>query len=185
MSSAAFGAAVTWVIGWEGGYTDDPGDPGNWTGGAIGSGQLLGTNMGISAASYPTLDIPNLTEAQAEALYEQDYWTPIQGDALPPALAMVVFDGAVNSGVSQSVQWLQVVLGVTTDGALGPLTLAAVNAYPNGVPELVWETLAQRVAANGCDPNFATFGLGWSRRTSALAFEAAGLSQTTTPGSPG
>lgn len=175
MSSAAFSAAVAWVIGWEGGYTNDPGDPGNWTGGAVGQGTLEGTNMGISAAAYPTLDIANLTQAQAEAIYQSDYWTPISGDQLPPALAMVVFDGAVNSGVSQSAQWLQVVVGATTDGQIGPETLAAVAAYANGVPELCWEVLAQRVAANGSDPNFGVFGLGWSRRTSALAFQAAGL----------
>ncbi|MGH7068179.1 MAG: glycoside hydrolase family 108 protein [Acetobacteraceae bacterium] len=173
MSSVAFAQAVAWVIGWEGGYTDDPGDSGNWTGGAIGVGNLQGTKFGISAAAYPTMDIPDLTVAEAQVLYARDYWTPIQGDALPPALAMVVFDGAVNSGVAQSAEWLQVVVGAATDGVIGPATLAAVSAYPNGVLELCWEVLAQRVAANGCDPDFPTFGLGWSRRTSALAFQAA------------
>lgn len=175
MSSAVFARAVAWVIAWEGGYTDDPGDPGNWTGGAIGQGALLGTKFGISAAAYPTMDIPNLTVAEAQMLYARDYWTPIAGDRLPPALAMVVFDGAVNSGVAQSGQWLQVVLGVATDGVIGAATLAALGAYPNGAAELCWEVLAQRVAANGCDPDFSTFGLGWSRRTSALAFQAAGM----------
>lgn len=170
-----FQACVSWVISWEGGYSNDAGDPGNWTGGAVGAGQLLGTKYGISASAYPTMDIPNLTVAEAQVLYARDYWTPIQGDALPPALAMVVFDGAVNSGVVQSAQWLQLVLGVTTDGDIGPETLAAATAYPSGTPELCWEALAQRVAANGCDTNFSVFGLGWSRRTSALAFQAAGM----------
>ncbi|MGH7161114.1 MAG: glycosyl hydrolase 108 family protein, partial [Acetobacteraceae bacterium] len=136
---------------------------------------LLGTKYGISAAAYPTMDIPNLTVAEAQILYARDYWTPIQGDRLPQALAMVMFDGAVNSGVAQSGQWLQVVLGVAMDGVIGPETLGAVGAYANGVGELCWEVLAQRVAANGCDPDFPTFGLGWSRRTSALAFQAAAM----------
>lgn len=175
MSSVVFARSVAWVVGWEGGYTDDPGDPGNWTGGAIGVGSLLGTKYGISAAAYPTMDIPNLTVAEAQMLYARDYWTPIRGDRLTSALAMVVFDGAVTSGVAQSGQWLQVVLGVTMDGVIGPETLAAAGAYPNGNAELCWEVLAQRVAANGCDPNFNVFGLGWSRRTSALAFQAAAM----------
>ncbi|MGH7118159.1 MAG: glycoside hydrolase family 108 protein [Acetobacteraceae bacterium] len=168
-----FQTCVSWVIAWEGGYTDDAGDPGNWTGGAVGAGQLLGTKYGISAAAYPTMDIPNLTEAEAALLYARDYWTPVQGDSLPPALTMVVFDGAVNSGAAQSAEWLQVVLGVTMDGVIGPETLAAAAAYQPEPAELCWEVLAQRIAANGCDPNFAVFGLGWSRRTSALAFQAA------------
>ncbi len=171
--SAAFQAAVAWVIAEEGGYTNDPGDPGNWTGGAVGSGQCNGTNFGISAAAYPTLDIASLTEAEAEAIYAQDYWTPIQGDALPPALVLVVLDAAVNSGVSQSGIWLQVVVGATTDGNIGPATLAAVRAWSGGAADLCAEVLAQRIAALGCDPNFSTFGLGWSRRCAALAFQAA------------
>jgi len=187
MSSSAFAAASEWVIAWEGGYTNDAGDPGNWTGGAVGAGTLLGTKYGISAAAFPTMDIPNLTVQEAQILYAANYWTPVAGDSLPAALAMIVFDGAVNSGVSQSAEWLQVVLGVTEDGAIGPETLAAVAAYqPNepttmsAVAALCFETLAQRVAANGCDPNFGVFGLGWSRRTSALALQAATMLQGAT-----
>lgn len=170
-----FQTCVGWILNWEGGYSDDAGDPGNWTGGAVGVGTLEGTKYGISAAAFPTIDIPNLTVQEAQVLYAANYWTPIQGDQLPAALAMVVFDGAVNSGVAQSGEWLQLVLGVTTDGIIGPETLAAVASYPNGMPELAWEVLAQRVAANGCDPDFETYGLGWSRRTSALAFQAASM----------
>ena len=173
MSSAAFQAAVAWVIGQEGGYTNDPGDPGNWTGGAIGSGQCMGTNFGISAAAYPTLDIASLTEAQAEAIYEEDYWTPIQGESLPQALALIVLDAAVNSGVSQSGIWLQVVVGATTDGVIGPATLAAVQAWQSTTGDLCTEVLAQRIAALGDLPDWNTFGLGWSRRCAALAFQAA------------
>ena len=173
VGSAAFQAAVAWVIGQEGGYTNDPGDPGNWTGGAVGSGQCNGTNFGISAAAYPTLDIAGMTEAEAEAIYAEDYWTPIQGDSLPSGLALVVLDAAVNSGVSQSGVWLQVVVGATTDGNIGPATLAAVSAWQGGAADLCAEVLAQRIAALGEDPDWNTFGLGWSRRCAALAFQAA------------
>ncbi|MDA8049034.1 MAG: hypothetical protein M0002_03340 [Rhodospirillales bacterium] len=173
MSTPAFDAAVAWVIAWEGGWQDDPGDPGNWTGGAVGAGKLNGTKYGISAAAYPTMDIANLTEAEARLIYARDYWTPIEGDQLPPALAMIVFDGAVNSGVAQSAVWLQVVVGAATDGVIGPETLAAVKAWQRTPTDLCAEVLAERVAANGMDPDFNVFGLGWSRRTAALAFQAA------------
>lgn len=178
--SAAFAQAFTFVVGAEGGFTDDPGDPGNWTGGAVGVGQCNGTKYGISAASYPTLDIADLTEVEAQAIYLRDYWMPIQGDQLPTALALVVFDGAVNSGVAQSAMWLQTATGVTADGAIGPETLSAVASWgqpPSGQPlwALCADVLARRMNFLGEDTNFSTFGLGWSRRVMRLAFQAATL----------
>lgn len=173
MAGAGFDAAFAWVVGAEGSYTDDPGDPGNWTGGAVGAGELKGTKFGISAAAYPTLDIADLTLDEAKALYARDYWAPIAGDELPPVLALVVFDAAVNSGVAQSGVWLQLVVGVPTDGVIGPETLAAARAWQGTTADLAAEVLAQRIAALGCDPNFSTFGLGWSRRCARLAFQAA------------
>ncbi|MGH7056433.1 MAG: glycoside hydrolase family 108 protein [Acetobacteraceae bacterium] len=178
--TAAFDAAVAIVLENEGGYTDDPGDPGNWTGGVVGSGQLKGTNFGISAAAYPRLDIANLTQAQAEAIYEADYWAPIQGDALPSGLSLIVFDGAVNSGVEQSSVWLQQAVNVTTDGDIGPETLAAVAGWNSGAnPQPPWalcaSVLAWRLVALGQVPDFSDFGQGWMRRVARLAFQASQL----------
>jgi len=49
------------LIGHEGGYSDDRNDPGNWTGGKVGVGELLGTKYGVAANSYPMEDIQGLT----------------------------------------------------------------------------------------------------------------------------
>jgi len=116
------------VIGHEGGFTDNPKDRGNWTSGQIGVGELKGTKYGISAMAYPHLDIRNLTLDQARALYKKDYWDRVRGDELTPAIALNVFDGAVNSGVTRSIQWLQEAVGVTADGLFGPRTIAAVRS---------------------------------------------------------
>lgn len=168
-----FQTAFAFTVGQEGGYTNNPNDPGNWTGGACGIGQCNGTNFGISAAAYPNLDIANLTENEAQLIYRQSYWTPIQGDKLPLALAMVGFDAAVNSGVGQSVQWLQTACNIVTgsalaiDGGLGPLTLAALLA---GDPRLIArEALVQRLMFLTGLPTWPNFGLGWSRRVMALS----------------
>jgi lysozyme family protein len=48
------------VVGHEGGFTANPADCGNWTGGVIGTGTCRGTRFGISAAAYPDLDIANI-----------------------------------------------------------------------------------------------------------------------------
>ena len=90
---------------WEGGYTDNPEDHGNWTGGRKGVGELKGTNYGISAASYPNLDIRNLTLAQADDIYFRDYWQASGADKLPWPYCLLAFDSAVLHGVGASRKW--------------------------------------------------------------------------------
>lgn len=100
----------------EGGYVNDPVDPGGET------------KYGISKRSYPKVDIKNLTWAEAAAIYKRDYWDAVRGDDLPAGLDLVAFDGAVNSGVSRGAKWLQLSLGVIADGRVGPKTIAAAKA---------------------------------------------------------
>ena len=83
---------------WEGEYSDNPADKGNWTGGKVGVGILKGTKYGISAASYPHLDIKNLTRADAKDIYWRDYWLKTGADKLKWPLSMIQFDTAVNMG---------------------------------------------------------------------------------------
>jgi len=73
------------VVGHEGSFDRTSADPGNWTAGRVGSGELRGTKYGISAAAYPSLDIEDLTLADAKAIYQRDYWSQINADRMPPA----------------------------------------------------------------------------------------------------
>lgn len=146
-------------------------DPGNWTGGKIGSGHLKGTKFGISAASFPHLDIARLTIDDAKAIYEARYWQPIRGDDLPPGLALLCFDSAVNNGVGAATRWLQSAAGVTIDGAIGPKTIAAAQASGVDARFHLARTMAMtRMAA------WADFGKGWAVRLATLPFQAASLS---------
>ncbi len=167
----SFEAAFAFVIGAEGSFTSDPRDPGNWTGGKINAGALRGTKYGISAAAFPTLDIASLTRDQAQAIYRARYWSPIAGDSLPPPVALVTFDCAVNQGVGTAAVLLQAALGVTQDGAVGPLTIAASVRYANAPAPLVLELCARR-ALRYAAGDIATYGLGWFRRLFAAAAQA-------------
>jgi len=89
-----FDDAVAFVLAWEGGYVDDPKDAGGWT------------HWGISQGAYPGLDIPNLTREEAVVLYRQDYWERIGADSLPPKLALIAFNAAVNCGVVRARRWI-------------------------------------------------------------------------------
>ena len=165
--SAAFLRAFAQTIDIEAGFTDDPNDAGNWTGGAVGKGVLAGTKWGISAASYPTLNIRALTPDQARAIYRRDYWSLIAGDVLPPALAWLVFDAAVNNGVGTAKRWPQQAAGVAADGAIGPATLGAVataSSTPQRLTALCCEFQARRVDAMARQSGWTRYGLGWARR---------------------
>lgn len=127
----AFLKSVDLTLAFEGGYQCDFSDSGNWTGGSVGKGLLVGTKFGISAAAYPTLDIQNLTEDDAVAIYFKDYWSAPRIGELPAQIAQVTFDASVNSGPEMGVKWTQKALGVMADGVIGPITLSAANEDTN------------------------------------------------------
>lgn len=90
---------IAFVLRWEGRFSDDRNDKGNWTGAAVGKGQFKGTKFGISAASYPTVDIINLSLEQARQIYFRDYWLASGANKLPWPLCLMHMDAAVNCGV--------------------------------------------------------------------------------------
>lgn len=99
-----FDWAVSFVLKAEGGFQKSAKDKGNYRP----DGTLVGTKYGISARSYPTLDIPNLTLEQAKQIYFEDYWTPIMSEVstwLPPSAKLTVFDFGVNAGVARSLRF--------------------------------------------------------------------------------
>lgn len=108
--------AIYVIIDIEGGYDNDPRDPGGET------------KYGISKRSYPNEDIKNLTKERAYEIYLEDFWNKVQADKLPFPLNLLVTDFAVNSGPSRAVKVLQMVVKTTQDGVIGPKTIAAVKA---------------------------------------------------------
>lgn len=115
---AQFERAIPLLLEHEGGYVNDPADPGGET------------KFGISRRSYPDLDIAALTREQAEDIYRRDFWR--YDDFIEQGVATKVFDMAVNMGAAKAHTLLQVALNglgdrVAVDGRLGPQTRAAVN----------------------------------------------------------
>ena len=143
----------------------------------VGAGTCRGTRFGISAAAYPDLDIVALSLDAAKALYQRDYWQRIAGDLLPAALALLVFDAAINSGTNRAAHWLQLVAQVPQDGVIGEQTLHAIGrtaARQGGVVDLCSEFLALRLAFMTSLPTWKTFGIGWARRLCRLPVRGSG-----------
>lgn len=102
------------IFKWEGGYTNDPNDPGGET------------NLGISKKAFPDLDIKNLTKKHASLIYKEQYYYKVYGDQLPKEIRLLVFNSAVNQGVSFAVKTLQKIVGAPIDGKMGLNTLDKV-----------------------------------------------------------
>lgn len=154
------------VIGHEGGFTDDRDDLGNWTGGHVGVGSLKGTKYGVSAASYPNLDIKNLTLQAARDIYWKDYWVPSGAQLVTAGPSLLVFDAAVNAGNSRARKWLQLACGAKADGVIGPKTRQALYVKLARDPKgFMKEFQAQRMWHHmKLDSLDDKYGLGWSRR---------------------
>lgn len=147
-ADAAFAAALRILLGHEGGFQAAPDDPGNWSGGKIGSGELKGTKYGISAAQYPALDIARLSAVDAAAIYRRDWWDRFGLARLPALLAAKLFDAGVNIGMANAVRCVQRALracgaSVIEDGKLGDATFAAIAATaPDALLPALREALA-------------------------------------------
>ena len=90
----AFIAIWEWGTRKDGGYTNDPVDPGGET------------KWGISKRAYPDIDIKSLTKEEALIIYEKDYWLKIGADKMEKRMAIACFDSAVNCGVGRTRSWL-------------------------------------------------------------------------------
>lgn len=120
VKGAKFDIAQKGVHKIEGGYTDDRDDSGNWTGGEVGRGMLLGTKYGIAA---PTLvdyysksglgtpsqqDMIDLTYDTALDIYKKDYWDAQElSNFKSQSLANVLYDGCVNQGPGATLNILK------------------------------------------------------------------------------
>lgn len=170
MTAANFDACLALTLKYEGGLSMIRSDPGNWTGGKVGVGTLLGTKYGIAASAHPGLDIANLTLADAGSIYRHDYWEGIDGDLLPAGVDAVVFDYGVNSGDKRAAEALQGVVGTMVDGKIGQITINHTLAMK-----------ASAVVTGVCDArlrfleglsSWRSFGGGWARRVGDLRARA-------------
>lgn len=145
-----FAKSFDLLIGHEGGYVNNPSDPGGET------------KYGISKRAYPGEDIKAMTLDRAKTIYLRDYWSPAGCDAVPDELKFDLFDAAVNSGVRTAIKLLQRACGEHDDGVLGPLTLQAVQSMP--AARLQARFNGHRLMLIAGLPTWEQFGRGLVRR---------------------
>lgn len=154
---ADFERAFAIVVGGEGGYVNDPRDPGGET------------KFGISKRAYPNEDIASLTLERAKQIYRRDYWERASCDLLPWNWGLAVFDMAVNMGPVYAVKSMQAALGQVQDGIVGVKTLTAIGADRG---RFFTDFMAARAYRYTELEGFEHFGRGWLRRVIRVTVEA-------------
>lgn len=152
-----FEKAVTVVLAHEGGWVNNPADPGGET------------KYGISKRSYPNEDIKNLTIARAKQIYFADFWSPYKYDGIvSDAFATKLFDTAVNVGPKRAFRFMQQALntfgkGLVVDGIFGNGSLAAINSVDNSVLLNVYRGIQAEYYKGlvAADPSKSVFLRGW------------------------
>ena len=134
----------------EGGYVNNPNDPGK------------ATKYGISKKAYPDIDIENLTLEQAKKIYKRDYWDRCKCSFIPDALSIALFDFAVNSGTKKAIKYLQKALEVPADGVIGNQTIGACNREPT--KKVLEKYMDLRLDFLMSLKNWKYFGNGWGGR---------------------
>ena len=146
------------VIVNEGGFVNNPKDPGG------------ATNWGCTQAvwekyvghSVTVDDMKALTKEDVKPLYKRNYWDALHGDAIPSGLDYCIFDCAINSGVGRAAKFIQEIVGVPADGAIGNNTVTAITQI-NSIT-LINEFSDKRQAFLESLKTFPTFGKGWTKR---------------------
>ena len=142
MNASDYKVVCDWIEHAEGGYVNNPNDPGGET------------KYGISKASFPNLDIANLTIDEAMNIYNKQYWQPIQLDNYPLPIALFLFDTAILQGLSNAVYLIN-----------------NVNIDVNNVKQTVLNLIPYRLWKLALVSDFNIFGAGWTNRIADLINE--------------
>lgn len=165
-----FGFALAWILDKEKGWSNHPKDPGRATMWGITLATYSSWRQLQGLGSATARQLANIAPSDVGRIYQDLYWRAAKCHLLPAGLALAVFDVAVNKGPGRAIRFLQLALRVTSDGAFGPETLAALKRSDPG-PVLV-EFEARNMRHYGDLGTFKTFGLGWSRRLVSTAIAA-------------
>ena len=153
----------------EGGYVNNPADPGGMT------------NLGVTQATWENwvgresdeAEMRGLTPEKVEPLYKKKYWDAVRGDDLPAGISYLLFDFAVNAGVGRSIKTLQTAVGVPADGGFGPITMAAVQAVDP--VELIERFSQSKEDFYRSLTTFSTFGKGWLNRVADVKAKSSSM----------
>jgi lysozyme family protein len=167
MAASNFLACFNETESFEGGYVDNPHDPGGAT--------LKGVTQAVYSAwlrehQRASAPVRGASDADIQAIYRELYWNPVRGDDLFVGLDLVMVDYGWGSGPITAIEHMQGLLDISVDGKFGPETLVAVNARKQA--QFINELCAERLAFFQRLPTWRYFGVGWTNRLNACKAKA-------------
>lgn len=159
--------ALRQILKYEGGYVNDPDDPGG------------ATNMGITQKVYDAYrkskglanaPVKGISKEEVSAIYEERYWKASRAAYLKWPLSLAVFDTAVNFGVGRSNQFVAQALGLEGTTKWNPKASELIHtADPKAVAlKIVELRIAFRHARVAKAPSQKKFLKGWLNRDNDL-----------------
>ncbi len=171
MTASNFLACFNETESFEGGYVNNPHDPGGAT--------LKGVTQGAYSSwragkGLPAQAVRNATDAEIQTIYREQYWNPVRGDDLFVGLDLVMVDYGWGSGPITAVRHLQRVLGVASDGQFGLETLGAVNAIKGRTAQInfINRLCDDRTTFFQSFSTWVYFGRGWTVRLNGIRAKA-------------
>jgi lysozyme family protein len=174
MSANNFDVCLSFTLKEEGGWADNPIDPG----GATQDGITLRTYR-LFKHGATVEELRTITQPEVSTIYHRQFWSIMGCDNLPSGIDLMVFDGGVNIGASRAIGYLQIVAGVAQDRIDGPSTEAAVAKLP--ATDLITRLNVLFMAHYWALPTFGTFGRGWTARSERRVKAAMALVATAGP----
>jgi lysozyme family protein len=165
MASANKMASFLYTMKWEGraSLSMNRNDPGNWAGGKVGSGELVGSKFGVSAPvlakRFPGVKMADLTSAQALTVFDSGYWQPCHCDALSVGLDHAVSDNAYNAGPGTALRILGAALAAKPTDAI-----ATIHVYSQ-----------RRLGFLEGLRTWKIFGKGWAARVAGVEAESVAM----------
>lgn len=142
------------VLKHEGGFVNDPNDRGGET------------NYGVTVAVARNYgykdDMKDLPLQTAKDIYKANYWNKVKANDLPEEVRYIVFDTAINMGVTRASKFLQEAVGVEQDGIIGSQTIAASQVVTKEKYALIRMHFYCQIVRG--DESQAKFIGGWSNR---------------------
>lgn len=175
---------------WEGGFVNDPVDPGGATNHGVSLRWLKSIGFDVNYdGKIDVADIKKLTKEQAATLFRKHFWDDLRLNELPPIVAIAQYDCAVNTGGGRAARILQSACNsyagklISVDGAVGPITIAKTKEICAGDPtkekllafrllQLRRKFYADLVRQNSA---MGKYSKGWGNRVDALEKVIAGL----------
>jgi lysozyme family protein len=168
MTASNFLACFAETESFEGGYVNNPHDPGGAT--------LKGVTQAVYSAwrrhqGLAAAPVKDATDAEIQAIYRLQYWDAVRGDELYDGLDLVMVDTGWGSGPVTAIKFLQRQIGADVDGQFGLQTLDALKPHWNS-PGLINALCAVRMSFFQRLTTWLYFGVGWTRRLNGVKAKA-------------